>query len=292
MTGGSELNQIIVKKDHEHTTNIENIDHIPVIKYKVLSDIPWLTHGFSTRIGGVSSDAFDSMNLSFTRGDIDEKVMENFKLFGGAIDIDISQMVFTDQTHTTNIKVVHKSDRGKGILFPRDYKDIDGIITNDPGVALVTFYADCVPLYFVDPVMKVIGLSHSGWRGTAAKMGMHTVNAMKEHFGCKAEDIIAAIGPSICQDCYEVSTDVALAFKRSFSETQYQQMIIEKDNEKYQLDLWKANQFVLQDSGILNNHISMPDICTCCNYKTMWSHRKVGIPRGSLAAFLMIKDMD
>jgi len=264
-------------------------DHVPVIKYKKL-DIEGIRHGFSTRMGGVSTGAFTSMNLSFTRGDDPEKVMENFRRFGAAVGAAPEQMVFTDQTHTVNVKTVTDADCGRGILRDRDYHDIDGIVTDCPGVCLVTFFADCVPLFFVDPVKKVIGLSHSGWRGTVGKIGMETVTLMKERFGCRPEDIIAAIGPSICRDCYEVGRDVADAFRASFTEAQYSRMITSKPDGRYLLDLWQANAFILEDSGILSGHIAMPDICTCCNSETMWSHRRTGALRGSLAAFLMIQE--
>ena len=280
----------MIKKDHINSTTIEYINHIPVIKYKKLSQIPGITHGFSTRLGGVSEGIYDNMNLSFTRGDDPDKAMENFRLFGQTIGIEPSQMVFTDQTHTTNVRVVTEADLGKGILCDRDYKDIDGLVTNRPGVGLVTFYADCVPLYFVDPVKGVIALSHSGWRGTVAKMGQKTIKTMMDTFGCSPKNIIAAIGPSICQDCYEVSSDVADAFEAEFTSAQCAQMLLKKTDGKYQLDLWKANVLILQDCGILEENIAMPDICTCCNYTTMWSHRKIGSQRGSLAAFLMIQE--
>ena len=284
------LDKKIIKKCNICSTDIEVINCIPVIKYQSFCDIPGITHGFSTRIGGVSSGIYESMNLSLTRGDDPEKVMDNFRLFGNAVGIKTSQMVFTDQTHTTNVRVVTKEDTGKGILRERDYKDIDGFVTNCPGVGLVTFYADCVPLFFADPCKKVIALSHSGWRGTVGKIGAKTVGMMTDVFGCRPENIVAAIGPSICGDCYEVSSDVAEAFKAVFKKEQYEAMILCKGDGKYQLDLWKANAFILEDSGLLKRNISMPDICTCCNPESMWSHRKTGAHRGSLAAFLMITE--
>ena len=119
----------------------------------------------------------------------------------------------SDQTHTTNVRVITEEDRGKGILRPQDYSDVDGMITNVPGIVLVTSYADCVPLYFVDPVRKAIGLSHSGWKGTVGHIGQKTVEKMHEVYGSEPKDIVAAIGPSICQSCYEVSDDVAEAFR-------------------------------------------------------------------------------
>lgn len=170
-------------------------------------------HLMSTRLGGVSEGDLWSMNVSYSRGDRKENVDENYRRIAEALGCGMEDFVFSDQTHTTNIRHVTGADRGKGILRPRDYADVDGMITDEPGIVLSTFYADCVPLLFVDPVKKAVGLSHSGWKGTAGCMGRKTVEAMQEAFGSRPEDILAGIGPSICRDCYEVSKDVAEVFQ-------------------------------------------------------------------------------
>ena len=173
----------------------------PYLEYPMFRETGIVKHGFSTRIGGVSKGCFSSLNLSFTRGDEEEAVRENFRRIGSAMGIRCEDMVFTHQTHTINVRVVTEADRGCGIVKPRTYSDVDGLVTDIPGICLVTFYADCVPLYFVDPVKKVIGLSHSGWRGTVGKIGKVTVETMCREFKSRPEDILAAVGPSICQDC-------------------------------------------------------------------------------------------
>lgn len=132
-------------------------------------------HAFSTRLGGVSEGIYSSMNLSFTRGDKEEAVKENYKRMADAAGFDMNDIVTSDQTHTANVRLVTEKDRGNGITRPRPYTDVDGMITNVPGLVLATFYADCVPLYFIDPVHRAIGLSPSGWRGTVAKIGAVTV---------------------------------------------------------------------------------------------------------------------
>ena len=162
------------------------------------------------------------------------------------------------------------------------------MITNEPGVILSTFYADCVPLYFVDPVNKAIGLSHSGWRGTVGRMGQKTLEAMKEAFGTNPADVYAAIGPSICQDCYEISEDVAEHFYEEF-QGHGDEILINKGNGKYQLDLWKTNEIVMLEAGILPEHLAVTNICTCCNETVLFSHRASQGKRGNLAAFLMLK---
>lgn len=199
-------------------------------------------------------------------------------------------MVLSHQTHTTNIRMVTRDDAGKGIVRERDYEDMDGLITNIPGIVLATFYADCVPLYFVDPVKKAIGLSHSGWKGTIARMGAVTVKSMQEAYGSNPADIIAAIGPSICQSCYEVSADVILKINVTFPDKKIQQRLYyKKENGKYQLNLWEANRIIMREAGILEKNISVTDICTCCNPEYLFSHRASHGKRGNLAAFLKIK---
>ena len=149
-----------------------------------------IVQGFSTRLGGVSTEHLSSMNLSFSRGDQEENVRENFRRIADAIGFTPEDLVFSDQTHTTNIRVVTEADRGKGFTKPLDYTDVDGLITDVPGLVLATFYADCVPLYFVDPIRKAVGLSHSGWRGTVHKIGKITVQAMADQYGSRPEDIV------------------------------------------------------------------------------------------------------
>ena len=248
-----------------------------------------IVQGFSTRLGGVSTEHLSSMNLSFSRGDQEENVRENFRRIADAIGFTPEDLVFSDQTHTTNIRVVTEADRGKGFTKPLDYTDVDGLITDVPGLVLATFYADCVPLYFIDPVHRAIGLSHSGWRGTKDKMGKVTVEAMTEAFGTEPKELIAAIGPSICQECYEVSEDVIEAFSETFDSEKHHRLFYRKENGKYQLNLWEANRLVMLEAGILEEHIQMPNLCTCCNPKLLFSHRASQGKRGNLGAFLMLR---
>lgn len=246
-------------------------------------------HGFSTRLGGVSEGIYRSMNLSFTRGDEEEKVKENYRRMASALGICAESIVTSDQTHTTNVRLVGKEDCGSGITKERSFHDVDGLITNVPFVTLVTFYADCVPLYFVDPVHKAIGLSHSGWRGTRDKMGKATVKAMTQAFGTSPRDLIAGIGPSICQDCYEVSEDVIQEFSAAFDQKLHPSLFYQKENGKYQLNLWEANRQVLLEAGVTAERIQMPNLCTCCNPDFLYSHRASKGKRGNLGAFLMLK---
>lgn len=272
------------------TTELKEKNHVPYIQFKNLSATGIVKHGFSTRKGGVSTGIFSSMNLNFKRGDDPDAVLENYRRMAAALNMRVEDMVLSDQTHTTNVRVITEEDRGKGILKPQDYSDVDGMITNVPGIVLVTSYADCVPLYFVDPVRKAIGLSHSGWKGTVGHIGQKTVWKMHEVYGSEPKDIVAAIGPSICQSCYEVSDDVAEAFRANFTADEVADILLDKGNGKYQLDLWKANWYVLTDAGILPEHLSVTDLCTACHPDLLWSHRKTNGQRGGLSAFLSLID--
>ena len=244
---------------------------------------------FSTRLGGVSEGCLSTMNLSYQRGDKKENVDENFRRIAGVLNCEIDDFVFSDQTHTTNVKIVTVKDKGKGITKEKDYADIDGLITNEKGIVLSTFYADCVPLYFLDPIKKVIALSHSGWKGTVNKIGEKTIGLMREHFGCKKDDILAAIGPSICKNCYEVSKDVSDAFYREFYDSNdIHRIIYPKSEEKAMLDLWQANVAILKEAGLKESNISVANICTSCNKDMLFSHRGSNGKRGNLGAFLML----
>ena len=254
---------------------------VPYLSYPLLENTGIVNHGFSTRLGGVSTGCFSSMNISLTRGDDPEAVKKNRELIAQAIGVEVTDFTYTQQTHTTNVKRVYARERGQS--FP----ETDGMITDVPGICLVTSYADCVPLYFVDPVKKAIGLAHSGWRGTVAGMGACMVQFMREHFHSDPKDLIAAIGPSICVDCYEVSEEVAEQFREGFPEEVLQPG---KADGKYQLDLWKANESILLKAGILPKHLTVTDVCTCHNPEYLFSHRASHGQRGNLAAFLMLKN--
>lgn len=256
---------------------------VPYLAYPLLEKTGIVRHGFSTRIGGVSKGNCATMNISTTRGDDPAAIEENRRRIAAAIGVEPEDMTYTHQTHTTNVAVVRSEDRGKHFF------ETDGMVTDVPGICLVTFYADCVPLYFVDPVKKAIGLSHSGWRGTVNKMGMVTVRKMEECYGSDPQDIIAAIGPSICQDCYEVSEDVICEFRKNFRQEIWEELFYKKENGKYQLNLWKANEEVLLEAGISRENIAVTNLCTHCNPDILFSHRATGDKRGNLSAFLALK---
>lgn len=277
-------------KRTEQTEVLKEIcrEGVSFLTFPFLEKANMVSHGFSTRVGGVSEGKFSTLNFTFTRGDNPDHVRENYRRMAKALGVDENRMVLSYQTHTTNVRKVTEEDAGKGITKERDYRDVDGLITNIPGITLVTFYADCVPLYLVDPVQRVIGLSHSGWRGTVNRMGKATIDAMVSEYGSKPKDIVACIGPSICGDCYEVGEEVAQEFRNAFKELSWSELLADKGNGKYWLNLWRANEIIFQEAGIWPEHIQTTDICTHCNPDHLFSHRTCGNERGNQAAFLCL----
>lgn len=269
------------KKSNNNRSTVLHEGEVPYLTFRKL-DQAGVRHGFSTRMGGVSEGIFSSMNLSYARGDDEASVHENFCRIGHAIGFDEKKLVFSNQIHDTQIRRVGEEDCGKVMT------GMDGLVTDVPGVPLYTGYADCVPLFFFDPVKKVAALAHSGWKGTVGRIGEKMVKIMKDGYGCRTEDLVAAIGPSICRDCYEVSQDVAWQFIREFSGHPEEEVLDRKENGKYQLDLWKANEIILEEAGILKKNLDITDLCTCCNSEYLFSHRATKGKRGNLGAFIVL----
>ena len=244
---------------------------------------------FVGTLHGVSEGIYSTMNLSFHRGDDMDAVMENHRRLAQAVGYDHRRLVFSDQVHETVIRKVTEEDAGKGITRESDITETDGLMTNVKDLPLITFYADCVPVFFYDPVKEVVAMNHSGWRGTVKNISRHMVEALNKEYGCEASDLICAVGPSICQNCYEVSEDVAEAFKDAYLPEQYMKMTKNIGNGKYLLDLHRANYYNLTGAGILPEHINVTDICTCCNPDFLFSHRASHGKRGNLGAVIMLK---
>lgn len=301
--GGPVIRQCTAWLDGDEKIRQAEIEYLT---FPGLTKTGMVKHLFTTRLGGVSKGIYTSMNLSFTRGDEPWDVLENYRRIARILGIEARDVVCSDQTHTTNIRTVTEDDRGKGVTRPRDYHDVDGLVTDIAGIALATFYADCVPLYFVDTHNRAIGLAHSGWRGTVDRMGECMVRRMGEEFGTKPEDLLAAVGPSICQGCYEVGEDVAAFFEAAFQGSQdvleeitqarcydsrpRQILVPGRASGKYQLDLWLANLVILRQAGIPLANIFVTDLCTCHNPDYLFSHRASQGKRGNLGAFLMLNN--
>ena len=257
----------------------------------LLDRFDWLRHGFSTRLGGVSTGDVGSMNLGFTREPSRENVLENYRRLCRAVGVDIQKLVLTKQTHTANVLTVHEEDAGAGIVFPRPYDDIDGLVTDVPGITLACFSADCVPLLAADPKHRAIGAAHSGWKGTVADIAGKMLGIMGENYGTKAEDVTVVIGPSICQDCYEVGEEVVEFFRDAYVPSLHDKLFYRKENGKYQLDLWEACRQNLLRAGVLEENIQVTDICTKCNPDLLFSHRALHGRQGNLGALIGICDL-
>ena len=272
---------------------------VPYINIDAFNKFTNIKALFSTRLGGVSTGQFCSMNFCTPLGDSIENVIKNFEIFGNASKL--KNFVLSKQTHTTNVIRVDASYINKGLTIPMDYTDVDGLVTNEKNITLSTFYADCVPLYFYDPINIAIGLSHAGWRGTVNNMVKATVDKMHVEFGTLASDLICAIGPSICVNCYEVSEDVASEFVEKFNISRISnyiknenpfdtsKIVLKAENNKYMINLWTANYTNMIKEGILPDNISFPDLCTCENKELLFSHRALKGKRGNLGAFMMLK---
>ena len=266
---------------------LKSINKVEYFTFPILEETGLVTHAFSTRKGGVSKGHFGSMNLSLKLDDSREDVMTNIHLFCDAVGFDYNNIVMSNQTHSNRAISVNEQDLGTGIIREAFKDDVDGMITNIPGLVLMTFYADCVPIYFLDKIKKVIGLSHSGWRGTYDEIGKITVNKMQEMYGSDPNDIIAVTGPCICQNCYEVSRDLADKFYDKFGNLQGHISYI---NDRCYLNLSGIIKQSLISAGLRNENIVLTEICTCCNSDLLHSHRASGGKRGLLAAMMCLKE--
>lgn len=269
--------------------NLRRSGEVYYLTFPAFESCSFVRHAFSTRLGGVSRDEFASMNLGFRRGDPDENVLENYRRFCAAAGFDFSTLVASSQDHHTFIRRVGRENRGTGVWKPKDMQSVDGLVTNEPGVTLVTHYADCVPLFLLDPQKWAIGLVHAGWRGTAAKIGAAAVAAMVREFGSRPQDVLAGIGPSIGPCCFEVDAPVRDSFA-ALRELSPSDFIREDGGGKYYIDLWEANRRVLLEAGIPESGITVAGICTRCSADLLFSHRASGGKRGSLAAFMALKE--
>lgn len=262
---------------------------VPFLRFPIFEKYP-IIHGFSSRLGGVSTGDCAAMNLSFTRGDRLEDVKENHRIFADVVGYDVEQLVLTEQVHSTNILRVGKEDTGEVFCPDRSIKETDGLVTDEPGVVLMTFFADCVPLLFYDTVKHAVGNAHSGWRGTVQRMGQKMVEKMQQEFSSCAENMIAVVGPSICQKCYEVSEEVITEFQNAFDKRYWDDLFYKKPDGHYQLDLWRANQIILEEAGVNKENICVSRLCTNCHPDLLFSHRFTKGKRGNLAAVIGLRE--
>ncbi|MCK5146787.1 peptidoglycan editing factor PgeF [bacterium] len=209
-------------------------------------------HGFSTRVGGISPEPYDSLNLGFNTADTKDNVNKNRDQFFTALGISKDQTVFPQQVHSDHIEIVD---------IPGSIPATDGLITATSDLFLTIQTADCIPIFVVDPVKQISALFHAGWRGTNMGIVSKGIHIMADVFGCEPSNLYAGLGPGIGPCCFKVAKDVAANFPNFLSAEQY-------------VDLWAANIHQLVASGIKNDYISVTTLCTSCHPALFFSHRR------------------
>ncbi len=243
--------------------------------------------GFSTRFGGVSSSPYNSLNLGYSVADRKENVQENRRRFVTALNRDLDKTVIGNQVHGDNLFEVtlenswyenYLEDSGAGIA------DTDGLLTRVSGISLLGSFADCVPIYFYEPNIPMVGLTHAGWRGTCKYISFRTVDKI-EAAGGTLQDIKVIIGPSIGPCCYQVGEEL---YKAWYGDENREKLFFDSKRKLF-LDLWKANQLQLIDRGIDAENILVGNMCTACNRDIFFSHRIGGTNTGRMMGLISLK---
>lgn len=241
-------------------------------------------HAFTTKAGGVSSGDCESLNLGFQRGDDPACVRENYAILARALDVPLSRMTRTQQVHEDRVAVVTEPVVGTGLSQPMNW-NADALVTCLPDTPLAGFYADCVVTLFYDPVAKVCGVCHAGWRGTAKEIPAKTVQKMTEN-GADPAHIIAVIGPSICQNCFETDADVPDAMRAQMGAAVDRHIL--KKGAKFHVNLQGIQVDTLLGAGLQPDNIINSGICTQCQSDIFWSHRATGGKRGVQAGVICL----
>jgi len=239
----------------------------------------------STRVGGVSKNQFESMNLGFSRGDRREDVLENYHRFSRSIGVPVEKLVLSSQYHHNTILDVDESHLGMGIFRERSYYDVDGLKTDIVDLPIVTFYADCVPIYYYDIKRHIVGMTHAGWRGTSSGIVKDMIDKLIVE-GSNIEDIKVAIGPAVCKSCYEVTSEVIEAMNYDFASLYYDYY---EDKDRYHIDLKGLNKEILMMCGVKQENIEVTDLCTKCHPDLFFSHRRHGNDRGTQIGVMMLR---
>ena len=263
---------------HVNQDGVEHIQFRKLLEYENK-----LTHCFTTKLAGRNKE----LNLQLNEVANREEIIENYQKICSTIGVDYKDLVFSNQIHEDTIRHIDSTNRGEGVTKSRIESGCDGMVTDSNDIALITFYADCVPVLFYDPVMNVAAMSHAGWRGTVKKIGVKTVEAMNEAYGCKAKDVIACIAPSIGPCCFEVDELVVEQFKKAFSF--WEKLIEPSENDKSKINLWKANSMQLIEVGLKEENVQVSDLCTVCNNNVFYSYRADKGKTGRMGAIMKLK---
>lgn len=244
-----------------------------------------VTAAFTTRNGGFSTGPFTSLNLGLHVGDNPELVIANRELVGKSLRFGLDRMVCCEQVHGREVAVVDSRHAGRGAFSLDDVlKGCDAMVTDCPNLFLTAFFADCYPLYFFDPVKRVIALAHSGWKGTALRIAAATLKVMTDEFGCRVTDVLAFIGPGIGPECFGVDAQRRSQVEGLFT---FRDEIIYSYNENlFVWDLELTNRLILKESGIPEENIGSCRLCTSCNQDQFFSYRASGGRTGRMAAVL------
>ena len=243
-------------------------------------------HCFTTRLGGVSTGIFDSLNLNFSRGDDPKCVVENFRRIGAVLGFTPEDAVNARQIHSDIVVRVNEKNRGN-LAVTGASPECDALITNAPGMALYVSTADCTPILLWDSVTGAVGAAHAGWKGTALAIGAKTVEAMTREFGTKPENIRAAIGPSIGFCHFETDADVPEAMLEAFGDEA--KPFIRQQGNKYYVNLKEINALALRRAGVTQIEISQE--CTMCRPDRFWSHRVTLGQRGAQGGIIVCKEV-
>lgn len=246
-----------------------------------------IRHAVSTKLGGTSRLFGDCANMSFNVGDDAAQVLANRRKLAASLGATLEKAVVTGQVHSANIVCVDESFAGRGALqLESALADTDGLITNVPGLPLLLFFADCVPIIIFDPVQKVLAVVHAGWRGTVSRIGALAVQKMQQVYNSHPKDCLAFIGPSIGPCCYEVDDTVAAAVRKEFDFAE--QVLQPKADGKFMLNLWQTNKLLLSEAKLVPDKIIISGICTADHNKLFFSHRKERGYTGRLAVMAML----
>jgi len=269
---------------------LKEFEQLKYLKCSIIDNSNLTINAFTTRLGGVSKYPFDSLNLSYNVNDKENFVIENRKIILDVLGINYQKVVSAQQIHKDKIAIVKKEDKGKGAFkYSNGIAESDALITNIPGIPLLMFYADCVPIIILDPIKKVIGLIHSGRRGTELEITLKTLIKMKKTFGTKPSCCLAAIFPSIGPCCYNFRNKDKIndywLNKDKFSE----ELIYKQNKDEWSLDLKKANYLQLIKAGLQEENIFINKLCTSDNPEYFFSYRRDKGNTGRMAAIIMLK---
>lgn len=259
---------------------------LPYLAFPSLEAYPEVFHAFTTRKGGVSDGPYATLNLGLGSDDLRENVVANYHILADGLSLDLGNFVRGYQSHTVNIRTVTSENKGKLWSKEPEFMDVDGLLTKETGIVLMTFHADCIPLFFYDPVTKAIGMAHAGWRGTLDNMAGEMVRRFGQEYGTNPSDLIAVIGPALGQCCFEVDGDVADLFH---SANPAHRAFIEARGEKYHIDLWGITKLQMEQSGMKTEQIEVSGLCTKCHQDLFFSHRGQNGLSGRMLGLMMLR---